>query len=97
MEEEGAPPKQLRHQSHVTSTKSEHFKTYPMLDFKPPDSAISLRSLRACDEIAQKPAEGGPAGRTHWRLLHTPVYNNKNDKCGEPRGGFCTVKIAGTK
>ena len=28
--------------------------------FKPPDSAISLRSLRASDGIAQKPAEGGP-------------------------------------
>ena len=27
---------------------------------KPPDSAISLRSLRASDGIAQKPAEGGP-------------------------------------
>ena len=33
---------------------------------KPPDSAISLRSLRASDGIAQKPAEGGPGslGRT---------------------------------
>ena len=27
---------------------------------QPPDSAISLRSLRASDGIAQKPAEGGP-------------------------------------
>ena len=32
----------------------------PKIGMYPPDSAISLRSLRASDGIAQKPAEGGP-------------------------------------
>ena len=38
---------------------------FPELIYEPPDSAIYLRSLRACDRIAQKPAEGGQRARTY--------------------------------
>ena len=49
----------LPHASAATWRDDEGCESTKM-ESEPPDSAISLRSLRASDGIAQKPAEGGP-------------------------------------